>query len=55
MADAQANQRPAVARADLGGLIAILVAMVLGVLVGLFYGRQMWLAGGGPAAQVKTL
>lgn len=55
MADAQANHRPAVPQTGLGGLIAILVAMVLGLLVGLFYGRQMWLAGGGPAEQIKTL
>jgi Na+/H+-dicarboxylate symporter len=53
MADAQANQRSAASRAELGGLIAIVVAMVLGVLVGLLYGRQMWLAGGGPARQIE--
>jgi len=31
-----------------GGLVAILVAIVLGGLVGVFYGRTMWMAAGGP-------
>ena len=32
----------------LGGLMAIVIGIVLGVLLGYFYGKQMWLAGGGP-------
>ncbi|MEX0642499.1 MAG: cation:dicarboxylase symporter family transporter [Pirellulales bacterium] len=42
-------------RGQIGSLIAIIIAMLLGVAVGLFYGRQMWLAGGGPAAEMKLL
>ncbi len=42
-------------RRELGGLVAILVAMVLGALVGALYGQPMWLAGGGPARQIDTL
>ena len=42
-------------RSQLRGLIAIIVAMVLGAVVGAFYGRQMWLAGGGPAEEIVRL
>ena len=42
-------------RTDYGGLIAIVIAMLLGALVGLVYGRQMWIASGGPAAEVVKL
>lgn len=35
--------------------MAIVVAMVLGATLGLFYGRPMWLAGGGPAEELKRL
>jgi Na+/H+-dicarboxylate symporter len=36
-------------------LLAILAGMLLGVAVGLLFGNKMWLAGGGPAAEIKTL
>lgn len=39
----------------LGGLVAILIAIVLGVFLGLAYGKQMWRAGGGPAAEIARL
>jgi Na+/H+-dicarboxylate symporter len=39
----------------LGGLIAIMIAIVLGVIVGLGYGKQMWWAGGGPALEIERL
>jgi Na+/H+-dicarboxylate symporter len=38
----------------LGGLIAIVAALILGVLVGVFYGRTMWLASGGPAKAAQV-
>ncbi len=38
-----------------GALIAIIVATILGVIVGLFYGEQMWIAGGGPAKELERL
>lgn len=40
---------------DFTGLIAIIVAIVLGALVGVFYGRAMWIAGGGPLAEIEML
>jgi len=46
-----ANRR----RSQLRGLIAIVVAMILGAALGAFYGRQMWLAGGGPAEEAVRL
>ncbi len=39
------NQRSA---GGIGGLIAILAAIVVGGLVGVFYGETMWMASGGP-------
>src|SRR5262245_2249672 len=36
-------------------ILAIVIGMVLGVTVGLLFGRQMWLASGGPAAEVSML
>lgn len=38
-----------------GGLIAILIGIALGVLVGVFYGRAMWLASGGPERRLAEL
>lgn len=37
------------------GLILILVGIVLGVLLGLFYGKTMWLASEGPETQLSRL
>jgi Na+/H+-dicarboxylate symporter len=37
------------------GLYLLLAAIVLGILVGTFYGRRMWLASGGPRAAVEKL
>lgn len=37
------------------GLVAILAAIVIGSLVGVFYGRQMWVASGGRADEVELL
>ena len=37
------------------GLYFLLAAIVLGVLVGAFYGRRMWLASGGPKAALEKL
>ncbi len=42
-------------RGQVGGLVAIIVAMILGAALGVFYGRQMWLAGGGPAEEIVRL
>lgn len=44
-----------VSRGEYRGLFAIVIAMVLGGVVGVFYGREMWLAGGGPAEEIATL
>lgn len=38
-----------------GGLIAIIASIVLGALVGVFYGHEMWLAGGGPETRIEKL
>jgi Na+/H+-dicarboxylate symporter len=38
-----------------GGLIAIMAGVVLGGLVGAFYGETMWLASGGPARDIEKL
>lgn len=38
-----------------GGLIAILIAIVLGALLGIYYGEPMWIAHGGPAKEMKRL
>jgi Na+/H+-dicarboxylate symporter len=37
------------------GLCLLLAAIVLGVLVGAYYGRRMWLASGGPKAALDRL
>jgi Na+/H+-dicarboxylate symporter len=42
-------------RGEYGELVAIVIAMVLGAALGWFYGREMWLAGGGPATAIKEL
>ena len=47
------------ARPRLGGdfrpLAWILLSIVIGVLVGVFYGRSMWLAAGGPEGKIQRL
>ena len=43
------------ARNSSHGLIAILVGIGAGVLVGVFYGQRMWRAAGGPERAVKRL
>ena len=43
------------ASAGLAGIAAILVAIVLGVLLGVFYGEPMWIASGGPDREVDRL
>jgi len=42
-------------RRGLGGLFAILASIVIGVLVGYFYGETMWLASGEVAEHRRTL
>ncbi|MFN0017077.1 MAG: cation:dicarboxylate symporter family transporter [Pirellulaceae bacterium] len=37
------------------GLYLLFAAIVLGVLLGAFYGRRMWLASGGPKAAIEKL
>jgi len=37
------------------GLVFLLVSIVLGVLLGLFYGQAMWMASGGPQRRVDRL
>src|SRR5688572_2130554 len=37
------------------GLYLLLAGIVLGVLVGAFYGRRMWLASGGPQVALEKL
>ncbi|MDH3717691.1 MAG: dicarboxylate/amino acid:cation symporter [Planctomycetota bacterium] len=39
----------------LAGLMAIVMGIVLGGLLGYFYGKPMWLAGGGPAELLERL
>jgi len=41
--------------AGIGGLVGILIAIVVGALIGVFYGEQMWLAAGGPQERLETL
>lgn len=43
------------AKASQLGLYLLLAAIVLGILVGTFYGRRMWLATGGPQAAIEKL
>lgn len=50
-----ANGPRANGRQRFSGLLAILVAIVVGCLVGVFYGRAMWLATDGPAAEREKL
>jgi Na+/H+-dicarboxylate symporter len=50
-----AIDQPSRAKAEFRGVLAILVAIVLGVLVGLGYGKQMWVAGEGPSREVEVL
>jgi len=52
---ARETVEPRQSNADLGHLFAIVVGMALGVAVGLLFGRAMWLASGGPAAEIKIL
>jgi Na+/H+-dicarboxylate symporter len=42
-------------RARFGGLIAILIGIVLGGLLGVLYGRTMWLSSGGPQRLLAEL
>ena len=42
-------------RGGYGGLIAILVGIVLGMLIGAFYGRSMWVASGGLEREIQRL
>lgn len=42
-------------RRQIRGLVVLVAAMILGAMVGVFYGRAMWLAGGGPAAEIVRL
>lgn len=37
------------------GLVAIIAAIIVGSLVGIFYGRQMWFASGGRAEEIEKL
>ncbi|QDU97837.1 dicarboxylate/amino acid:cation symporter [Lignipirellula cremea] len=43
------------ATAGMGGLIAIVVGIVLGALVGVFGGESMWVATGGPTEEIDKL
>ena len=38
-----------------GGLIAILLAIILGGLLGVYYGKSMWMASGGPSRALLRL
>ena len=49
------HPRETTASGGYGGLAAILVAIVLGVLVGTLYGKTMWLASGGPRLALDRL
>jgi len=42
-------------KSGFGGLIAILIGIVAGVLLGLVYGRAMWVAGSGPEQDLQRL
>ena len=50
-----ATSESASPRASHLGLYLLLGAIVLGVLVGAFYGRTMWLASGGPQGAIEKL
>ena len=39
----------------LGALLLLVASIILGILVGVFYGKAMWLAGGGPDEQLDLL
>lgn len=52
---ASTTTESAPAKATHLGLYFLLAAIVLGVLVGAFYGRRMWLASGGPSAALEKL
>ncbi|MCC7475797.1 MAG: dicarboxylate/amino acid:cation symporter [Pirellulales bacterium] len=51
----KANGKVKRATGELAGLTAIIVAMVLGAVLGLLYGRSMWLAGGGLKEEIARL
>ena len=51
--DVSTDQPNQAARGNFRGLVAILVGIALGVLVGVVYGRQMWLASGGPQRSIE--
>ncbi|MBY0588481.1 dicarboxylate/amino acid:cation symporter [bacterium] len=49
------SNKPADSWSHLLHLLPILVALILGILVGVFYGEAMWKASGGPTKQQATL
>jgi Na+/H+-dicarboxylate symporter len=55
-----ANVDPSIENASpkpggIGGLVAILISIVIGGLVGYFYGETMWMATGGPTKRLDKL
>jgi len=55
MSDSGHTQDAPQVKGGFGGLIAIIVAIILGVGLGVFYGEQMWMAKGGPTERLAEL